>query len=167
MEATLRRATTSPSSPGFFEDARFLLSLRNEPETRQMSGDTAALSWETHFAWYCEAVRNPRRHIYIVQCQAVDAGMVRLDGDEKSPGLAEISIALAPDFRGKGLGRLAIQTACAEGARLGYQAILARVKHTNPRSIAAFHKAGFVTDHEEDKGGCQLLALQLHLAGGK
>jgi L-amino acid N-acyltransferase YncA len=167
MERTLRKVTTNPASAAFFQEARFLLDLRNEPEARRMFVDTDVISWETHLAWYSEAVNNPKRHIYIIQYQSADAGMVRLDGDEEDSTVAELSITLAPDFRGKGLGPLAIQKGCEEGAGLGYQTILARIKNTNQRSIQAFQKVGFVTFGEEEKGGCKLISLILDLSDTK
>jgi perosamine synthetase len=75
----------------------------------------------------------------------VAAGQVRLDWREA--GEAELSLYLLEEFTGRGLGGRAIQQAC-QRARLSGRAtrVLAAVRKSNRRSVAAFRRAGFVPD---------------------
>jgi RimJ/RimL family protein N-acetyltransferase len=87
--------------------------------------------------------------MYIVQADGRPAGSLRLE--RRDPACAELSITLAPDARGRGLGRAAI-TLGVEQARdaLGVSTVLARVREDNPRSVRAFAAVGFVAQRNAD-----------------
>jgi N-acylneuraminate cytidylyltransferase len=91
--------------------------------------------------WFEDTLRRDDRRIYIVQSARAEAGMVRLDlsGDE-----ATVSINIAPEWRGKGVGPQALRAASAEAfGRLGLLRLVAKVKADNIASRAAFEQAGF------------------------
>jgi UDP-2,4-diacetamido-2,4,6-trideoxy-beta-L-altropyranose hydrolase len=143
MDLLLRKVITDPNSPQFRREALFILSVRNDPETRAMSLTTHVVPWETHWTWYVQSAQNPKRHLYILQQGPDEIGIVRLDENEESATRAEIHIALRPEFRGRGLGRAALTAACEEARRLGYTFLVARVKRINSQSLRLFEKAGF------------------------
>ena len=133
MQLQLRLAT--------IKDAQFVLDLRNEEGARIVSFETDVIPWETHIAWYTRALEDPTRSIYIVQQERESVGMVRLD--QQDDRRAEVSLAIIPEKRGKGLGSQVLSEACAEASRLGYEILDARIKGTNEASIRAFARAGF------------------------
>jgi UDP-2,4-diacetamido-2,4,6-trideoxy-beta-L-altropyranose hydrolase len=144
MPLILRPVETDPTQRLFQADAEFLLSVRNDPETRSMSLDSQPIAWETHLDWYTKAAADPRQHVYIVEAGPDRIGTVRLNEDDRDPRRTEIHLALRPEFRGHGLGTETIERACREAVRLGYQSVVASVKRSNPRSLRVFAKAGFV-----------------------
>jgi RimJ/RimL family protein N-acetyltransferase len=75
--------------------------------------------------------------MWIVEHDGAPVGVVRLD-----PGadVTWISIALAPEARGRGIGRRAIRAACEAHA----QPIYASIRVHNTTSRGAFEACGFV-----------------------
>ena len=57
---------------------------------------------------------------------------------------AEVSVYLAPELTGRGLGRQAIEYAVDHAQRHGLHALLAVICAENTASLAAFERAGFV-----------------------
>lgn len=105
------------------------------PEVRALSGDPRIIALSDHRSWYKR--RLSAGPMWIIENKGAPVGVVRLD-----PGadITWISIALAPDARGRGIGRSAIRAACAAYAQPIYAAI--RVHNTASRS--AFEACGFV-----------------------
>lgn len=59
--------------------------------------------------------------------------------------LVEDSIYLAPDARGRGVGRALLEALIGRCEALGFRQMVAVIGGAHPASIAAHHKAGFVT----------------------
>jgi RimJ/RimL family protein N-acetyltransferase len=79
--------------------------------------------------------------MYILQDgRGADVGQGRID---LRRGTVEISLALRPSSRGRGLGRAAIQSLTQNAFRSGARRVIARIKMDNPASVIAFIKAGF------------------------
>jgi RimJ/RimL family protein N-acetyltransferase len=132
------RVTLRPAQP---EDSRRVWAWRNDPETRRASFGSAPIALDEHEAWFRESLGRRDRRLYIVLAGGSESGVVRLDisGQE-----AEVSIHLAPECRGRGMGIAALQALAdmAFGA-LGAERLRARIKRDNSASLAAFRKAGF------------------------
>lgn len=123
-------------------DAELLLGWRNDPRTRQSSRTTAMIPLADHLRWLRGVLADPDRLLYVVERDGVPAGTVRFDLRE--PGLWEVSITVAPSWRGKGLSGAVL----AEGERMllaRHQAvqILAAVHEDNAASTALFERAGY------------------------
>jgi phosphinothricin acetyltransferase len=56
---------------------------------------------------------------------------------------AEVGLYLAPDARGRGLGRALLEVLLAELARRGFRSAIAGITVPNPASIALHHRVGF------------------------
>jgi RimJ/RimL family protein N-acetyltransferase len=145
----MRRGTTATIGlmtvtlrPAAADDEARLLEWRNEPATRASSFDESAIAPDRHHRWFVEKLTDPECAIWIAEEDGSPVGQVRLDG--LSLNSAEIHITVAPDARGRGIGRAMLVLATAEAApRLGVMWLRALVKETNAASLAAFRAAGF------------------------
>jgi RimJ/RimL family protein N-acetyltransferase len=105
-------------------------------DVRALSNDPTIVALETHTAWYMNRVA--KGAIWIVQCEGVDVGVVRIDA-------GQISIALAAGARGRGVGKRAIAAACAAWGG----PVVAQIRNDNQPSRAAFEACGFVSNGRE------------------
>jgi L-amino acid N-acyltransferase YncA len=129
----LRRAT--------IDDALDVLAWRNDPHTRAMSRDDAAVDRQVHLDWFAGAVEDPSRLLLVGEADGRGVGMVRFD---RAGDRWEVSINIAPDARGRGLG------AALLGAGLELFAethagveVLAVIKPENATSLRLFEGLGF------------------------
>jgi RimJ/RimL family protein N-acetyltransferase len=124
------------------EDEDRLLTWRNEASTRQASLSSEEISEADHHRWLVRKLRDPDCALFIIEEAGRPLGQVRLDRID--PELAEISIGLAPEARGRGRGREALRLCVLEAPRLlGVSRIRALVKSDNTASLAAFRASGF------------------------
>ena len=146
--------TLRPAEP---DDCRRIWLWRNDEETRRASFDSAPIPFESHARWFEKSLGRADRKVYIVVAGGEDAGMVRLDLDGEE---GTVSINLAPEWRGRGVGPLALRSLAelAFGA-LGMNRLLASVKADNRASLGAFEKAGFATSRQ---GVVVMLARSRH-----
>lgn len=105
------------------------------PEVRAMSGDPRIIELVDHRSWFQRRLAGGP--MWIVEASGAPVGVVRLD---PGPDVTSISIALAPDARGRGIGRRAIQAACASYG----QPVNATIRVRNFSSRACFEACGFV-----------------------
>jgi UDP-2,4-diacetamido-2,4,6-trideoxy-beta-L-altropyranose hydrolase len=114
---------------------------RNDPETRKASFNSAEIQWDIHERWFNDALHREDRKLFVIVADETSVGTGRLDivGHE-----AAVSIHLAREWRGRGVGSSALR-ALAELAfrELRLDRLLASVKPDNHASLAAFAKAGF------------------------
>lgn len=135
--------------PAGLGDEALLLAWRNDPVTREASFDTGKVDPAEHHRWLAGKLEDPDCVLLIVEEDGRPVGQVRLDRlDGES---AEISIALAPKARGRGLGRGALRRAVLEAPTLlGVSTVKALVKRGNDASLASFAAAGFLVIGERD-----------------
>lgn len=141
------------------EDSERIFMWRNRPEIVALGSLNRQVSEEEHSSWFEETIRGEHRCLYIVQLRNEAIGQVRFDWHERQR--AEVSIYLLSEFTNRGLGVAALR----EGSRRAFESgqadkIVSYVRHENPRSLAAFLKAGFVRCMtEEAKPGHDCLCL--------
>jgi UDP-2,4-diacetamido-2,4,6-trideoxy-beta-L-altropyranose hydrolase len=140
------------------DDCRLVWQWANEPSVRAASFNPEPIPWEGHRAWFAGKLADANCLFFIVEADGQGPlGQVRCD---LSGEQAVISIALAPDARGKGLGTRVIREACARALQTGrVRSVLALVRAENEPSRAAFLRAGFVEDGETVVRGCPALRL--------
>ncbi|MBI4087894.1 GNAT family N-acetyltransferase [Candidatus Kaiserbacteria bacterium] len=137
--------------PAHIEDARLLFEWRNDEATRRASVTTAPLIWEEHLEWLSKVLNGefPGRSIYIVEIEGEPAGTVR--SDERQDGFTEISYAVSPQWRGKGLGKRMVIVFVAQYLR--GKKLAARIKKgVNPASEAIAHSLGLAPFAEIPSG---------------
>ena len=112
------------------DDAERVYAWNCAADVRAVSGDPRPVALADHVRWYRRRLRDGA--IWIIESDGEPLGVVRIDRDA-------LSIALAPEARGRGIGRRAIAAACARRK----EPIVATVRTTNTVSRACFEACGF------------------------
>ena len=88
-------------------DARRLREWRNDPATRAASRNTAPVDAGAHEAWFASVIANPDRHLLVADEDRTPVGSLRFD--RRAELCYEISVVVAPEARGRGLGTALIR----------------------------------------------------------
>ena len=116
----------------------------NDPEVRANSFSSALITKEEHVDWFNDVLDNPAYSLFIFQNeQGKNVGQVRFE--KINDHEAEISISVDLAYRGNGISTemLKMSSAVFLQDHPGFS-ILAYIKESNPSSIHAFERAGFV-----------------------
>ncbi len=126
-----------------FDDATTLLDWANDPTSRWASSDRPVIAPGEHEIWLTRRLSDPDRYrIWIGQCDGQAVGVVRVERAED--GDAEVSITVAPERRGRGVGTVLLaRGAEATIVAFGGVRLRARIRADNPASLALFTGAGF------------------------
>lgn len=145
--------------PATAADSRRLWELRNEETARLVSFDADVIPFDGHDRWLAARLAQATAPIFMVRAPAAEGiGYVRFDAVD---GELQVSVALAPAARGRGLGPLALREAVAalraQGRR---ERVVALIRADNPRSLAAFRRAGFVVAGERSVAGTMVVTMR-------
>jgi len=102
--------------------------------------DSAPIPFEVHERWFARSLERADRKLWVVEVDGQGVGVARLDLDGRT---ATVSIHLAPESRGRGIGPDALRALETLARDLGISRLLAAVKADNGASLRAFRKAGF------------------------
>jgi len=129
--------------PAVMEDSHRVWEWRNEQATREASFNTEYIPLEAHQMWFARKLNDPHMRILIaMDHRGHEIGYVRFDINE---GEAEISVSLDKGERGKGYGVAVIKNGSDQLLKAEtLQRIIAHIKKSNPSSVLAFERAGFV-----------------------
>jgi RimJ/RimL family protein N-acetyltransferase len=128
--------------PAHEEDCRLVWDWANEPSVRAASFTTDFIPWEKHQEWFRTKLQDPNCAFFLaLDGTGTPVGQVRFDRNQDD---VVISVSLAPECRGRGIGKTVIQ----KGARKvfsswGSKRIQALIKVENESSHRAFLSAGF------------------------
>lgn len=108
------------------------------PDVRAQSRTATQVAPREHERWFASRLARVAdgAPMWIIEDDAAPVGVLRLDPIDDA---ARISIAIAADARGRGIGRRAITAACARFARPVVAEVLAR----NTASRVCFEACGF------------------------
>jgi len=127
------------------EDGELLWRWANDEETRAQSFSSEMIPWDDHEKWMDERLNNSNCKLWIAvdPCEA-PIGQIRFD---RAGDVARVSVSISPEHRGRGYASELIRIASERILRECWaRAVLAEIKATNRRSIAAFSAAGFDVD---------------------
>ena len=133
------------------EDAEDLFRWRTDPVTMKFSLSEDKISMESHLEWFNKALADKSRVILIAVLEDGEkAGMIRFD--EKEDGKTEISIAVSPEMRGRGIGTSLLELGCRTHLNnWDKKSIFATIKKVNEISIKIFTRCGFENVKEDDQ----------------
>ncbi|KTD18975.1 GNAT family N-acetyltransferase [Legionella jordanis] len=125
------------------KDSLAILHWRNDPHSRAMSRDQKHIDEVSHNLWFEKLLQNPKRLLLIGEMMDEAVGMVRFD--QLINGTTwEVSIALAPQFRGQGLSKKLLEKSLNYfHSKYSEAVILAEIKQSNVPSRKLFESLGF------------------------
>lgn len=124
-----------------WDDADRLLAWANDPAARQASFRSDAIPREGHLAWFARLLGDPHSRIWIGEIDGQPVGTVRLT---REGAAATVSIAVAPEARGRGTGRRLLTDLAGWAVATGFaRTLVAWVKDANPASLRLFSGCGW------------------------
>jgi UDP-2,4-diacetamido-2,4,6-trideoxy-beta-L-altropyranose hydrolase len=137
-EIALRAACT--------EDADALYEWANDPAARADSFDREPIPWPTHVAWLAKVLGDQDCRLWIAEESGIPVGQVRID---RTPdGVGVVSIGLAANVRGRGVGRRVLRLGLDAAIReLGIRRARAVMLETELPSRRLFEGSGFAIVH--------------------
>lgn len=138
--------------PATAADADRLLAWRNDPHVRAMSFRSDPISVAQHRAWLAGVLADEHRTLLVAEADGAPVGTVRFD---REGARAQISVAVAPDARGRGLGTqmIAETTELQLAAHPQLADVLAEIQARNLPSLKAFERAGYLPAPADAPGG--------------
>lgn len=123
-----------------FSDTDLTYRWQSLPEIRKYFKNSNIPSYSEHSTWMEKTISSKDVELFIISDGSNDVGSLRID---KKPNFseAEISILIAPEYHGKGYGKLALDTLKKNFS--GYT-LNAFVQKDNKASQNLFEKSGFV-----------------------
>lgn len=131
-------------------DEALLLEWANDRVTRANAFASAPIGAAEHHAWFAGRLQDSVNcRIYIGEtADAIPVGYVRFD---RMIDGWRISYALAPQFRGRGMGGVLLNGGITELAQTeSEETLIAEVKRSNSASQRVFESLGFTTEHGGD-----------------
>lgn len=126
--------------------AKIVFDWRNDPVTIANSGSQKGKVWPDFLTEYMRGYfHEAGLPGYFILNNGKRSGIVGLDRSASINGLqtATVSINIAPEARGLGLGKLALKALSERAKACGIQCLLAEIRSHNEPSIKAFSAAGY------------------------
>ena len=128
----------------------------NDPDVRKASFSSRLIGWNEHNDWFACKLRDEQCQWIIYEDEVTAVGTVRVDA--VSPLEGEISLTMAPEYRGQGLApHLLKRAVCQIFAGTALSRIRALIKPENTASVRAFERAGFICVGTAHAKGCAAL----------
>lgn len=124
-------------------DSKFLFNCRNDDATRKNSHNSQKINYDTHVKWLTNTIKQKTRKLYVVEIEGNPVATVRADFIfEKEERIVELSWAVAPKERGKGVCKLMIKKVMES---IGEEKkFYAEIKATNLISIKVAEYLGMI-----------------------
>ena len=127
------------------EDAPLLLKWRNDKQTQQASHTRTPIKYAEHEKWLNTLLDDPYRMLYVIEKNSVAIGSLRSDF---AKGIFELSWTVAPEHRGKSLGKHMLSILAGQIKA----PIRASIKKGNTGSIKIAEYVGMQYIKEDPKG---------------
>lgn len=128
--------------PAGREHSAFFLVCRNDSDAVRHSRSQRPISRAEHARWFAGVIDDPGVRMRVAMLSGEPVGTVRVD---VRGGVGEVGVAVAPTFRGQGLGTAMLESLLADvGADPQVVALTASVHVGNTASMRAFARVGFI-----------------------
>jgi L-amino acid N-acyltransferase YncA len=138
-------------------DADLLLVWANDPETRQASFSRPEIPRGEHLRWLESVLSGNDSRLLVAEQEDRPVGMVRIDFHKKE---CWISINLAPEARGFGLGPFLLDEAIRLERDRTSAPLRAKILKNNAPSVRCFESAGFVMCDEITERGHAAIVME-------
>lgn len=122
-------------------DMMDLWRIANDTEVRRNSFGRPPISLEEHRTWFTSRVADESTKMLVLEIGGVVAAHVRYEQDENE--IATVHFAVAPGFRGRGLGTRALTQTTRYPLARGARRIRGIVLPSNSASVQSFRSAGY------------------------
>lgn len=156
--------------PARSDDALAVFRVAMLPDVRAASVRSDEFTLEQHMEWWARRYGSPNTLIWIVELDGQPAGYVRYSRITRGEpiwsggpiaaedGPAEVSIAIEPRWRNRGVATTALRlTAAAAQRTLGVDALIALILPSNIASQRAFERVGYQLVGEDSRLGKRVL----------
>lgn len=119
------------------DDAEQMFLWQSDPQTRKFARNPDVPAWDDHVVWLDRRLADENCLFAMVEVKGRAAGLVRIDREAEA---SEVSIVVAPERRGQGVGKAALALARRLVPR---DRLTAFVKPENAASLKLFERAGY------------------------
>lgn len=129
--------------PATIADRERVHAWRNHPGVRQTAFNPEPIPEDAHARWFSSVLDDDARDLLIGEIEGEPFGVVRYDRDRERQ--AEVSIYLAPEWQGSGLGSALLRAGDAwlRRSRPDVSCIVARIRAGNEPSRRMFERNGY------------------------
>ncbi|MDE2040064.1 MAG: GNAT family N-acetyltransferase [Elusimicrobia bacterium] len=142
-------------------DGTLIWRWRNDPEARRQSFSQARFGLRHSMEWLGEKLLDPRCAILMAVVGRRKLGQARLE--LIAPAAAQVSISVAPQARGRGLGTWMLSHLPRSVGGKPIRRYVAEIKPGNVASVVAFVKAGFEFSARRRRRGEEACVLEKSL----
>jgi UDP-2,4-diacetamido-2,4,6-trideoxy-beta-L-altropyranose hydrolase len=150
FEDRVSRAGHLHLRPATMSDSQLVWQWRNDPLSQRASRNTDPVPWDQHERWFANVIADDDSIILLGLLRNVPAGIVRFQrlADQEY----EVSINLAAEVRGKGVGTLLLAASCdALEHQRSISKIVAEIRIWNEVSLRVFEACQFKHIHQDDE----------------
>ena len=114
-----------------------------DPISRQMSGKTESVNWDTFKIWFDNVIESEVHFMFIgIREGKEKIGLSRFDILEKNR-LVRVSLTLNPTYRGRGLSSKFLKSSINKFRNFMDSDLTATIRKENKPSIKCFERVGF------------------------
>lgn len=125
-------------------DMDLIYQWANEPTVRANAFSTKPIPYEDHVKWFRTKQNDSNCFFYIAMNGTQPVGVIRIDRQKDKPEIGVISYSVDGNVRGLGIGTRMLMMVCVLLKDTGLHSLLGQVKPSNPASMRAFQKAGYM-----------------------
>ena len=129
------------------EDCKLVFTWQANPKVRQYFRNPEVPSWQEHRSWFYQSVKDSDRELFIIECESQAVGVIRLDKIKEEKVFFEISILVALEWQGRGVGLEVLRSLRKSRPE---DTFIAKVLEKNTVSKKLFTSAGYASlDHNQ------------------
>ncbi len=117
------------------------------PELRAVMQSTRVILYKDYHRWFTGRLADRLTAMWIIEDAGANVGVLLIDRHDRQ-ALPRLTIVLGTRFRGRGIGRLALEAACAQWQR----PLIAEVDGANAAGVRTLEAAGFERTNERQAG---------------